>query len=472
MDNDREFDLVASKTAQHAQLVKDWLKDVSAAHATFVTAVGKGAPSDHPAAISALVCAIGMASPEEHLRDLARSLHTFADQFENEDAAPVGAHQLELKITRFPLRVVNEAISKFPASSKKNECSLSLAHLGPGPRLHVAPRKRPADSADDEKEREIKRLRALLNDDRSDRERDRDHLDRPKKFFGRGLASSLEAYHGELNFHVGSPDIPASPVDLRAFSAQSDRTADGWIASINKAGWAVDPCNDLLAGKGQANLSSAQAVGALAGASGAALRSLVAFWEAQASNLTPVLERTPLLQGSVPLVDSLVGEFIRQLKELVGMSALTARLTDSLCSFHNGGPSIALVYNQITSTLKSHGLSFLDESPFFHQDGSLRLSKDGSAFVPATPPSVPFNIDTALQNSVPLSGVLWHQISSCQAAKPPPSLNSTCSSCSGKGKEGKGKGKGKGKGSKKGPCAVKLEVEGDAVVVVIEVADE
>jgi hypothetical protein len=35
-----------------------------------------------------------------------------------------------------------------------------------------------------------------------------------------------------------------------------------------------------------------------------------------------------------------------------------------------------------------------------------------------------------------------------------------------------GKGKGKGKGSKKGPCAVKLEVEGDAVVVVIEVADE
>ena len=40
------------------------------------------------------------------------------------------------------------------------------------------------------------------------------------------------------------------------------------------------------------------------------------------------------------------------------------------------------------------------------------------------------------------------------------------------GKGGKGKGKGKGKGSKKGPCAVKLEVEGDAVVVVIEVADE
>jgi len=40
-----------------------------------------------------------------------------------------------------------------------------------------------------------------------------------------------------------------------------------------------------------------------------------------------------------------------------------------------------------------------------------------------------------------------------------------------KGDKG-GKGKGKGKGSKKGPCAVKLEVEGDAVVVVIEVADE
>jgi len=40
------------------------------------------------------------------------------------------------------------------------------------------------------------------------------------------------------------------------------------------------------------------------------------------------------------------------------------------------------------------------------------------------------------------------------------------------GKGGKGKGNGKGKGSKKGPCAVKLEVEGDAVVVVIEVADE
>lgn len=40
-----------------------------------------------------------------------------------------------------------------------------------------------------------------------------------------------------------------------------------------------------------------------------------------------------------------------------------------------------------------------------------------------------------------------------------------------KGDKG-GKGKGKGKGSKKGPCAVKLEVKGDAVVVVIEVADE
>ena len=39
------------------------------------------------------------------------------------------------------------------------------------------------------------------------------------------------------------------------------------------------------------------------------------------------------------------------------------------------------------------------------------------------------------------------------------------------GKAGKA-GKGKGKGSKKGPCSVKLDVDGDAVVVVIEVADE